>query len=117
MKYLCLVYQESSAGSLPESLSNETASEVPDHREELRLSGYLIASSTLQSAQAATTVRVRNGRVSVSDVPFVEAKERLGEFYLIEAWDLNDAIRVASRIPSACIGRIEVRPLREHGLE
>ncbi len=114
MKYLCLVYQEeSSAGGLPESASDGVGDEVIDHRDELRLSGYLIASSTLQSGQTATTVRVRNGRVSVSDGPSMETKEQLGEFYLIEARDLNDAIRVASRIPTARVGCVEVRPLRE----
>jgi hypothetical protein len=114
MKYVCLVYQEeSSADGLSGGTSDATADEMIDHREELRLSGYLIASSTLQSVQSATTVRVRNGRVSVSDGPFMETKEQLGEFYLIEARDLNDAIRVASRIPKARIGCVEIRPLRE----
>ena len=118
MKYLCLVYQEETiADPLPESTCDATTGEVFDHREELRLSGYLIASSALQSVQAATIVRVRNGRVSVSDMPCMESKEQLGEFYLIEARDLNDAIRVASRIPLASIGRIEVRPLRELGAQ
>ncbi len=79
------------------------------------MSGHLIASSSLQSVRAASTVRVRNGRVSVSNGPFMEMKEQLGEFYLIEARDLNDAIRVASKIPSTRIGCIEVRPLREPG--
>jgi hypothetical protein len=114
MKYLCLVYQEeSSADVLPAATSDATADEVFDHREELRISGHLIASSSLQSVQTATTVRVRNGRVSVSDGPIMEMKEQLGAFYLIEARDLNDAIRVASKIPSARIGCIEVRPLRD----
>jgi hypothetical protein len=114
MKYLCLVYQEESSGdTLPVGLADATADEVFDYREELRISGHLIASSPLQSAQTATTIRVRAGRVSVSDAPVMESKEQLGEFYLIEARDLNDAIRVASKIPSARIGCVEVRPLRE----
>ena len=116
MKYLCLVYQEeTSADGLPKCTCDATADEVFDHREELRISGHLIASSSLQSVRTAATVRVRNGRLSVSNGPFVESKEQLGEFYLIEARDLNDAIRVASRIPSARTGCIEVRPLRELG--
>lgn len=116
MKYLCLVYQEeSNADALPESTGDTIADEAFDHREELRISGHLLASSSLQSVRAAVTVRVRHGRVSVSDGPFAESKEQLGEYYLIEARDLNDAIRVASRIPSARTGCIEVRPLREPG--
>jgi hypothetical protein len=114
MKYLCLAYQEESSGeALAVGTSDSTMDEVFDYREELRISGHLITSSPLQSAQSATIVRVRDGRVSVSDGPVMESKEQLGEFYLIEARDLNDAIRVASKIPSARIGCIEVRPLRE----
>jgi hypothetical protein len=63
--------------------------------------------------QPATTVRVRDGRVSATDGPFAETKEQLGGFYLIDARDLNDAIQVASRIPSARMGSVEVRPIRE----
>jgi hypothetical protein len=70
----------------------------------------------LQPAEATTTLRVRNGRVSITDGPFVETKEQLGGFYLIEATDLNDAIRVAVKMPPARLGSIEVRPLREHNL-
>ena len=61
----------------------------------------------------ATTVRVRNGRTATTDGPFAETKEQLGGFYLIEARDLNDAIQVAARIPSARLGSIEVRPIME----
>jgi hypothetical protein len=63
--------------------------------------------------QPATTVQVRDGRVSATDGPFAETKEQLGGFYLIDARDLNDAIQVASRIPSARMGSVEVRPIRE----
>jgi hypothetical protein len=59
-------------------------------------------------------VRVRNGRVSTTDGPFAETKEQLGGYYLIEAADLNEAIQIAARIPSAKIGSIEVRPVQEH---
>jgi hypothetical protein len=113
MKYLCLVYQEASGDSVPESTCNDFTGEVIDHREQLRLSGYLIASSPLQSAREATSVRVRNGRVSISDGPVGRIEEHLEAFYLIDARDLNDAIRVAAKIPSARLGCIEIRPLRE----
>ncbi len=114
MKYLCLVYQEEArVDALPESEYNAIVHDTLDYREELRQSGHYITSSPLESVQAATTIRVRHGKVSITDGPFAETKEQLGGFYLIEARDLNDAIRVASKMPPARIGCIEVRPLKE----
>ncbi len=114
MKYLCLVYHEEAAiEALPESTHDAIVGEVLDFREELRQSGHLITSSPLQPVRTATTIRVRNGQVFITDGPFAETKEQLGEFYLIEARDLNDAIRVAAKMPPARIGSIEVRPLKE----
>ncbi len=81
--------------------------------EELRESGHLIATEALQSVKTAATIRVWDGNLSVTDGPFAETKEQLGGFYLIEAHDFNEAIRVASRIPSAHLGSIEVRPILE----
>src|SRR5512140_1702329 len=106
MKYLCLVY-----------LDEKRLDELPDedcvaYDTEIRKNGYCLASEALQSVQTATTVRVRNGRLSVTDGPFAETKEQLAGFYLIEARDLNEAIQVASKIPPARIGCIEVRPVR-----
>jgi hypothetical protein len=72
-----------------------------------------MASEALQPVQTATTVRVRNGRLSTTDGPFAETKEQLGGFFLIDARDLNDAIQVAAKIPSARLGSIEVRPVWE----
>ena len=72
-----------------------------------------MAGEALEGVSTATTVRVRNGRVSTTDGPFAETKEQLGGFYLIEARDLNDAIQVAARIPSARLGSVEVRPIME----
>ena len=114
MRYLCLVYQDDSSGdALPENMRDAIAGEVLDHGEELGLNGYLIASAPLQSAQAVTTIRVRSGRVSVSEGPLVESKAQPSGFYLIDARDLNDAIRVVSKMPSARFGCVEVRPLKE----
>lgn len=79
---------------------------------DIRASGHCIASEALQPVATATTVRVRNGKVSVTDGPFAETKEALAGFYLLEARDLNEAIRLASRIPPAQVGSIEVRPVR-----
>ena len=73
-----------------------------------------MGSNALQSTNTATTVRVRNGKLSTTDGPFVETKEQLGGYYLIEAKDLNDAIQVAARIPGARHGAVEVRPVREY---
>ena len=75
-------------------------------------SGHCIGAEALQPVASATTVRVRNGKVSVTDGPFAETKECLAGFYLLEARDLNEAIQLASRIPPAEIGSIEVRPVR-----
>ncbi len=106
MKYLCLVYGE-----------EQKMREVDDRHclaydESIRASGHCIASEALQPVSTATTVRVRNGKVSVTDGPFAETKECLAGFYLIEARDLNEAIQVAARIPPAGVGSIEVRPIR-----
>lgn len=114
MKYLCLVYhEETKVDALSESEYDAIVSEVLAYREELRKSGHYIASSPLEPVQTATTIRVRNGKVSITDGPFAETKEQLGGFYLIEATDLNDAIRVASKMPPLRLGCIEVRPVRE----
>jgi hypothetical protein len=107
MKYLCLVY-----------LEDEKLHAVHDREcfacgEGFRKSGVLVAAEALQPVETATTVRVRNGKVSVTDGPFAETKEQLAGFYLIEARDLNDAIQAASKIPPAREGSIEVRPVRE----
>ena len=112
MKYICLAYEEESklnALSRPEwdALREETLAYV----DSLRDSGRLIATEALQSASSAARVQVRNGRSSVIDGPFAETKEQLGGFFLIEAADLNEAIRIATKWPSARIGTLEVRPV------
>ncbi|MEA2584782.1 MAG: hypothetical protein QOF33_2867 [Thermomicrobiales bacterium] len=118
MQYLCLVYQEEAkVDALPEKEYDAIVDEVLDYREELRQSGHYILSSPLQSVQSATTIRVRNGKLAITDGPFAETREQLGGFYLIEARDLNDAIRVASKMPPARLGCIEVRPLKELNAE
>jgi hypothetical protein len=114
MKYLCLVYhEEEKINALPRSEYDDIVHSVLDYREELRKSGHYITSSPLQSVHTATTIRVRGGKVSITDGPFAETKEQLGGFYLIEARDLNEAIRLAAMMPPARIGSIEVRPLAQ----
>jgi hypothetical protein len=113
MKYLCLIYNEERIlDAMPRSELDALVNEHLAYDDTLGGSGHYLASNALESVQAATTVRVRNGKISVTDGPFAETKEQLGGFYLIEARDLNDAIQVASKIPSARTGSIEVRPIR-----
>jgi len=107
MKYLCLVYME------PQRLHAVPDSECAACGAGMRSRGVLIAAEALQPVDTATTVRVRNGRVSVTDGPFAETKEQLAGFYLIEAKDLNEAIQTAAMIPPAREGSVEVRPVRE----
>ena len=107
MKYLCLVYLE------PDKFHAVPDRECADCGEGLRDSGMLLAAEPLHPIDTATTVRVRNGQVLVTDGPFAETKEHLAGFYLIDARDLNDAIQVAAKIPPARAGSIEVRPVRE----
>jgi len=115
MKYLCLAYEEE--GKL-EALSraewDALRKETLDYVDDLARSGRLLVTHALQSVRAATTVRVRHGRLSATDGPFAETKESLGGFFLIEARDLSEAIQVASKWPSARIGSIEVRPIEEN---
>jgi len=112
MKYLCLIYdEEKKVGSMSKSESDAFMGEYFAFTEGIRKSGHYVAGEALQPVQAATTVRVRNGKVSTTDGPFAETKEQLGGFYMIEARDLNDAIQIAAKIPSARLGSIEVRPV------
>jgi hypothetical protein len=107
MKYLCLVY-----------LEEQKLHAVPDREcaqcgDGFRRSGVLVAAEALQPVSTAATVRVRDGRLSVTDGPFAETKEQLAGFYLVDAVDLNEAIQMAAKIPPAREGSIEVRPVRE----
>jgi hypothetical protein len=107
MKYLCLVY-----------LEGQKLHAVPDREcqncgDGLRERGVLLAAEALEPIETAATVRVRNGKVSVTDGPFAETKEQLAGFYLLDARDLNDAIQMAAKIPPAREGSVEVRPVRE----
>jgi hypothetical protein len=111
-RYLCLVYQnEAKIDALPEPKSASSADEYCDHLRELKQSGHFIASARLQPAESATTVRVRDGSMFISGDPVAGTKERLAAFYLIDAKDLNDAIRIVGKMPGARQGRIDVRPL------
>lgn len=107
MKYLCLVYLDE------QNLHGIHDSECKACGDALRQGGHHLAAEALQPVHTATTVRVRNGKLSVTDGPFAETKEQLAGFYLIDARDLNEAIQLAARIPPARVGSVEVRPVRE----
>ena len=105
MKYLCLVYGEERAfESVPDA-------HCVAYDESIRDSGHCIASEALQPVSTATTVRVRNGKALTVDGPFAETKEQLGGYYLVEAENLDQAVAIAAKIPSARYGSIEVRPV------
>ncbi len=107
MKYLCLVYGEE------EKIQAMDDDECMEYDHQLRQSGKCLASESLLPVKTASTVRVRNGKVSISDGPFAETKEQLAGFYLIDAKDLKEAIQMASKIPPAQVGCVEVRAVRD----
>ena len=107
MKYLCLVYGQE------KDIAAMTDDECMAYDQSLRQGGRCVASEALEPVRTARTVRVRQGKVSVIDGPFAEAKECLAGFYLIEAADLDEATEIASRIPPARVGSVEVRPVRQ----
>lgn len=112
MKYLCLIYADESQGAkMTREQGQALFAEYGAFTEDIKKSGHFIGGNPLQSISTASTVRVRQGKVSTTDGPFAETKEQLGGYYLIEAKDLNEAIQIGSRIPSAKFGSIEVRPI------
>jgi hypothetical protein len=108
--------EESTLNALSQSEWESLRTETLNYLDELKKNGYLIAAEPLQSVRNAATVRVRNGKLAITDGPFAETKETLGGFFLINARDLNEAIQVAAKWPSARLGSIEVRPI-EDGLK
>lgn len=107
MKYLCLVYGEE------EKIQRMDDDECMAYDDKLRKSGRCLASESLGPVRKAKTIRVRNGKVSIFDGPFAETKEQLAGFYLIDAADFDEAVQIASQIPPAEVGCIEVRPVRD----
>ena len=112
MKYMCLIYDDQKAwAQFSEEERNAGYAAYRKFGEEIRKAGQYIDGSELAPTHAATTVRVRNGKTQTTDGPYAETREQLGGYYLIEAKDLDEAIAIAARIPSAQSGAIEVRPL------
>ena len=114
MKYVALVYyQESLIEAMTEQQWHDLNQECVAGVERLTAAGKYITGQALQPTGTATTVRVRNGETLLSDGPFAETKEQLAGFYLLEADNLDEALQLASRIPLARLGSIEVRPVRD----
>ena len=112
MKYLCLIYDdEKTLPACRRPKPTPSWGSISPSPRASRSRGHYLGGEALKPVHTATTVRVRNGKMSTTDGPFAETKEQLGGYYLIEARDLNDAIQVASKIPSARIGSVEVRPI------
>ena len=114
MRYLCLIYlDEQQLAALPAGEVESLNLRHLQYNDELLDRGVFVEAEALQPAAASTCVRVRNGKVALTDGPYAEAKEMVAGFYLIEARDLNDAVQVASRLPAAPLGVVEVRPCRD----
>ena len=112
MKYLCLIYSDETIWPrLPKPELDQMMAEYMAFTASIKQSGQYVDSNRLQPTPSATAVRLRNGKLSTTDGPFAETKEQLGGYYLVEARDLNEAIQIASRIPGARVGTIEVRPI------
>jgi len=116
MEYLLLIYdRESNWSEMSEAERGQMMQDYGAFTESIRGSGHYKGGNPLQPVATATTVRVRDGKTMTTDGPFAETREQLGGYYLIEAKDLDDALAVAARIPSARIGSIEVRPIMKMG--
>lgn len=114
MKYLCLMYiEEKVLETFQDAEIQEVTKECEVQCAAWEKSGILLACERLQPVRTATTIRRRNGQPSITDGPFAETREQLGGFFLIEARDLNEAIRVAEKIPPGRFGSIEVRPVMD----
>ena len=114
MKYLCLIYlNEQEMDAMPISDMSALNARHLELNEGIRASGHLVAADALEPARTTKSVKVRKGKMSVVDGPFIEAKELVAGFYLLEARDIDEAVEIASRIPSASLGTIEVRPTRQ----
>jgi hypothetical protein len=114
MRYLCMIcYEQQTLDSLSQPEFDALVAESLAYDDELRSGGHYLYSGALQSVQKAATLRIQSGKVLVSDGPFAETKEHLGGFIVIEAGDLDEAIRLASKIPPARLGSVEVRPIQE----
>ena len=116
MKYLLLICGEEKAwATMPDADRQQLMAGFRQFTQDIQASGQYVGGSQLQPSTAATSVRVRDGKRLVTDGPFAETREQLGGYYLIDANDLDEAIAIAERIPAACFGTVEIRPVMEIG--
>jgi hypothetical protein len=114
MRYVCLIYfDEQELNAIPPKEMSDLNASHWDFNDALRATGNFVSAEALEPPRASKTIRVRDGRTTVTDGPFTEAKEMIAGFYLIEAADMNEALEIAARIPSAPRSTIEVRPARQ----
>ena len=114
MKYLCLIYEDETFWSkTPKQELDAIMGDYHAFSATYKQSGHVLGGNALEPTATATTIRVRNGTMSTTDGPFAETREQLGGYYLLEAKDLNEAIQIAAKIPTAKTGSIEVRPIME----
>jgi hypothetical protein len=114
MRYLCLIYDEEKKwAAMSKEEADAVMGEYFNFTEDVKKSGHYVGGEALQPVSTATSVRVRGGKMSTTAGPFAETKEQLGGYYLIDAKDLNDALHIASKIPGAKTGTVEVRPIQE----
>jgi hypothetical protein len=113
MKFLCLICAEKVMEQLTEADAREQMQEYVEFTRDIKRDGHFVSANRLKPPGTATTIRVRNGKISATDGPFAETKEQLGGYYLIEARDMNEAIQVAAKIPGAQRGCVELRPIAD----
>ena len=114
MRYLCMIcYEQTTLDSLSKPEFDALVADALAYDDELRKEGHYLYSGALQSVETATTLRIQSGKVVITDGPFVETKEHIGGFIVIEARDLDEAIQLASKIPPGRLGPIEIRPIQE----
>ena len=114
MQYLLLIYENESIGSgMSPEQQGAFFNDYMEYSKSVKASGHFKAGDALQPVAKATTVRVRDGKTLTTDGPFAETREQLGGYYLVEAADLDEAIKLAARIPSSKHGSIEVRPVMQ----
>ena len=114
MRYLCLIYlDEKEFGTVPEAEVNALNARHLELNEQLLKSGHFVEAEALGPSSETSCVRIREGKATLTDGPFMETKEMVAGFYLVEARDLNEAINVAARLPAASMGTVEVRPCRD----
>ncbi|HKA90534.1 MAG TPA: YciI family protein [Haliangiales bacterium] len=114
MKYMLIIYDNEKVwNDMPEAQKGQLFGEYMSFTDGIKKSGHYVSGAPLQPVSTATSVRVREGKTLKTDGPFAETREQLGGYYMIEAKDLDEACKIAARIPSSRIGTIEVRPVME----